>query len=87
MLLCKLHKMTILCRSIQTSENTSIQRQNATKRHTDPYLPIFDTSIIANQNQIVNKLLHDFKVNFTFCANRTDNCGMIRVLQQYMVVL
>ena len=31
-------------------------------------------------------MLHDFKLNLTFCASRTDNCGMIRIIQQYMVV-
>ena len=70
-----LHKMTILCTGFWKVHYWSFCCVFATKGHTNPYHPIIDISIIANPRQIVNKMLQDFVMKFTFCASRTENCG------------
>lgn len=66
--------------------STAISRITSTKGQNIPYHPIINTCIISNQCQIVNKLLQDFKFNFTFCASLTDNCGGFRAETQNVVV-
>ena len=58
----------------------------AANGQSNPYHPIIYISIIANSGQIVNKMFCDFDLKFTFCASRTDNCGVFREKLQYMVV-
>ena len=84
--LCNMHKMTILCTRSQRMQNLSFSCDFAANGQSNPYHPIIDISIISNLGQIVNMMFCDFDLKFTFCASRTDICGVFREKLQYMVV-
>lgn len=59
----------------------------AAKGQTNPYLPIINNCIISKNFYLVNKLLQNFNLNFTFCASRTEACVRFRDLAQNVVAV